>query len=125
MNMCYCGAMAGYPHQPSCPEPMYRASDQREQDWYAQQTDKLDTLKIEIAQAEYVISYQDAKNWASGKFFITKGLLFNHIRLYFIATKKDDSDGFYYLDAPSLPALRRYLTKYHPEVNQEGLRYPT
>jgi hypothetical protein len=30
MNVCGCGAQAGYPHAPACPYPLFRGS---EQDW--------------------------------------------------------------------------------------------
>ena len=30
MNICGCGASAGYPHKPECPRPLYRGS---EADW--------------------------------------------------------------------------------------------
>ena len=32
MNLCGCGASAGYPHKPECPRPLYRGS---EADWNA------------------------------------------------------------------------------------------
>lgn len=33
MNICWCGAQAGYPHDEFCPYPLYRGSEKQEQDW--------------------------------------------------------------------------------------------
>lgn len=33
MNICLCGAEAGYPHDECCPYPLYRAVEEREQLW--------------------------------------------------------------------------------------------
>lgn len=34
MNICYCGQQAGYPHNPTCPYPLYRATAKMEDEWY-------------------------------------------------------------------------------------------
>ena len=33
MNICYCGTQAGYPHDPDCPRPLYRATQQETEKW--------------------------------------------------------------------------------------------
>lgn len=34
-NFCLCGAQAGYPHDPCCPFPLYRASEALARQWQA------------------------------------------------------------------------------------------
>lgn len=33
MNICLCGTEAGYPHDPTCPYPLYRPTAAQEDDW--------------------------------------------------------------------------------------------
>jgi hypothetical protein len=33
MNICLCGALAGYPHSESCPYPLYRGSEKQLAEW--------------------------------------------------------------------------------------------
>lgn len=35
MNFCLCGAQAGYPHHPTCPYPLFRCTEQQEDEWLA------------------------------------------------------------------------------------------
>ena len=37
MNICYCGAQAGYQHKDDCPFPLFRASSEVEEKWYRDQ----------------------------------------------------------------------------------------
>jgi hypothetical protein len=36
MNICLCGALAGYPHYESCPYPLYRGSERMMVDWHTE-----------------------------------------------------------------------------------------
>ena len=51
MNICGCGASAGYPHKPECPRPLYRGSDA---DWIAWQVE-LEHKLAELEEPRYVV----------------------------------------------------------------------
>ena len=53
MNVCYCGAMAGFPHADDCPYPLFRGTPAQENKWYNDQSD----LRAWIA------SGKDASKW--------------------------------------------------------------
>lgn len=36
MNICRCGAQAGYPHDVFCPFPLFRGSEKQQNEWKAQ-----------------------------------------------------------------------------------------
>lgn len=38
LNICMCGTQAGYPHDPSCPYPLFRASDEDAEKWAREYT---------------------------------------------------------------------------------------
>jgi len=36
MNICLCGAQAGYPHDEFCPFPLFRGTEKQERKWQAE-----------------------------------------------------------------------------------------
>lgn len=55
-SICGCGAQAGYPHDPSCPRPLFKATDAEWAKWQEERRAK----KVELAalqEYEYLCTY--------------------------------------------------------------------
>ncbi len=68
MNLCMCGAHAGYPHTPSCPYPLYRGSLEMESGWRSEEANL--RRKIAAFEAE---QHHRAKSIAEGNILAMLG----------------------------------------------------
>ena len=44
VNICYCGAQAGYPHRDECPYPLFRATPAEEDRWELKRQERLEAI---------------------------------------------------------------------------------
>ena len=49
-QICLCGAQPGYPHDPCCPRPLFRATEQQAQEWQQQYNHNVAVRGLEAAQ---------------------------------------------------------------------------